>query len=136
MGSKNLFKKGFAIPDINNEGNGFEFEGRPQTPPIPPIQNMDPEQVPTTPIIPKTLYYSIRKLIRPAQRLWEYFTNNKNKNNKPKSRQISDKQQQTIEKYAKIQEIKEKLPIIIQNVEILDQFGIIKSLTLNLTLKL
>ncbi|CAB4425602.1 unnamed protein product [Rhizophagus irregularis] len=142
-GIEESLQEGFAIPDINNEGNGFEFEGRPQTPPIPPIQNMDPEQVPTTPIIPKhvpadpnslvgrlltasffgiLVYYSIRKLIRPAQRLWEYFTNNKNKNNKPKSRQISDKQQQTIEKYAKIQEIKEKLPIIIQNVEILDQF--------------
>jgi hypothetical protein len=46
-----------------------------------------------------------------------------NKNNKPKSRQRLDESRQMLdeqqqEKYAKILEIKEKLPVIIQNVEI------------------
>ncbi|CAB4374580.1 hypothetical protein RhiirA5_87084 [Rhizophagus irregularis] len=69
----------------------------------------------TASIFGTLVFYLIHKFIRPAQRLWEYLMN---KNNKPKSRQMSDKQQQTIEKYAKILEIKEKLPMIIQNVEI------------------
>ena len=45
-----------------------------------------------------------------------------NKDYKYKSRKKLDEQQHIIEKERKILEIKEKLPVIIQNVEILDQF--------------
>jgi hypothetical protein len=139
---ENSLKEGYSIPNTNYEDEGFyESVDRltnvdtPPTPPTPtPTPNV-PSPVGTTPIpnvgaTPNSLinrlltasifgilvYCSIRKFLRPAQRLWNYFMNK----NKPKLRNMLYEQQR--EKYAKILDIKEKLPVIIQNVEILDQF--------------
>uniref|UniRef100_U9UA09 Uncharacterized protein n=1 Tax=Rhizophagus irregularis (strain DAOM 181602 / DAOM 197198 / MUCL 43194) TaxID=747089 RepID=U9UA09_RHIID len=118
-------QKSYSIPEINYEDEEFyESEdiltnvGTALTKNV-PTKNADSNSLVnrllTASIFGTLVFYLIHKFIRPAQRLWEYLMN---KNNKPKSRQMSDKQQQTIEKYAKILEIKEKLPMIIQNVEI------------------
>ncbi|GBB84757.1 hypothetical protein RclHR1_11320007 [Rhizophagus clarus] len=142
--TESLQKKGYSIPSLNFEDMNVDehaptpipqtassIDATPISPPSVsatptpnvPIKNADPNslvgRILTAGIFSILIYYSMRKILRPAKRSWDYIMN---PNNKPKSRQILQEQQQNIEKCTKIQEIKEKLPVIIQNVEILDQF--------------